>query len=544
LVFKEATANDEIVQLHRLNYQTFSEELRQYERNETGVLIDRFHAGNRYFVAVEGHRVRGMISINSNKPFSIEKRLPYEVELERMFRNPCEVRLLAIEPGFRNTMILAGLFWQVYSAARRERRSHMLISGVASRSEMYRALGFRELGPAVGAGETSYVPMAMDLEDAEVHEKSKRFASWWDRRRANDDEVLLLPGPVQIAASVRNAFARAPMSHRESALVDVYQEVRGRLSLLAGGMQSAVLTGSGTLANDIVAACLRARFGDQRGIVLANGEFGERLIRQAGNAGLKFSPLTWEWGERWDHARIEEEIQRGAAWIWAVHLETSTGQLNDMHRLTSQARDGGARVSADCVSSLGAVALDGLGLQFASGVSGKALGAYAGLAFVFAADDVLEQISFEKMPGYFNLREACKQREPLFTLPSPQLLGLAEALATHYANASDANRRFRHYEDLGAWSRAELRARGCTLVTAEEFAAPTICTFPLPKHGVERCQKLGFRIAYESCYLRERGWGQISVMGDLDARRIWPVFGALCEDDLLEQSRRADQAFS
>jgi hypothetical protein len=63
---------------------------------------------------------------------------------------------------------------------------------------------------------------------------------------------------------------------------------------------------------------------------------------------------------------------------------------------------------------------------------------------------------------------------------------------------------------------------------ADTFVAPTICTFPLPDQNVERCRQLGFRIAHESCYLRERGWGQVSVMGDLDAERIWPVFDALC----------------
>jgi len=143
-----------------------------------------------------------MISINRNQPFSIEKRLLHGTELKRMFRNPCEVRLLAIEPGFRNGMVLAGLFWQVYSEARRECRSHMLISGVTNRSEMYRALGFRELGPAVASGDAIYVPMVMDLEDAGVYEKSKRYAGWWDRRKTNN-EVMLLPGPVQIAPTVR-----------------------------------------------------------------------------------------------------------------------------------------------------------------------------------------------------------------------------------------------------------------------------------------------------------------------------------------------------
>jgi aspartate aminotransferase-like enzyme len=544
LVFKEATTNDEMVQLHRLNHQTFAEELRQYPSNETGVLIDRYHAKNRYFIAVEQGCVCGMISVNGDAPFSIEKRLPQGFELTRAFSNPCEVRLLAIAPGFRNSMVLAGLFWQVYAAARREGHSHMLISGVIDRREMYVSLGFRALGPAVASGEASYVPMAMDLNDVTICERSKRFECWWSRRRTKE-EVMLLPGPVQIARSVRDAFARTPMSHRENVLIDAYQEVRGRLRDLMGGMQTALLTGSGTLANDIVAACLRERFGDRRGIVLSNGEFGERLIRQAEGAGLNFTLLKSRWGEPWDQQSIERAMERGAGWIWGVHLETSTGHLNDLGWLAERANGLGIAVAADCVSSLGAVPLERLELQFATGVSGKALGAYAGIALIFIEEEILKKIRFEKMPACFNIRAGIYQREPLFTLPSPQVLALEEVLRRYYPDAEAANRRFRHYAELGAWVRGELRARGCSLVTAEEFAAPTICSFPLPDRAVERCRARGFRIAYESQYLRERGWGQIGVMGDLNERMIAKVFDALCGEHLLRDSRMTPaQAFS
>jgi aspartate aminotransferase-like enzyme len=162
------------------------------------------------------------------------------------------------------------------------------------------------------------------------------------------------------------------------------------------------------------------------------------------------------------------------------------------------------------------------------GVSGKAFGAYAGIALIFVEEDMLKKICFKKMPSYFNIRAGICQREPLFTLPSPQLLALTEALRSRYADAEATTRRFDHYARLGSWVRSELRARGCSLVTAETFAAPTICTFPLPEHAVERCKQRGFRIAYESQYLRERGWGQISVMGDLCEQTVGKVFDALC----------------
>ncbi len=506
----------------------FADELRQYESNSAGVLVDRFHGSNRYFVAMDGRELLGMISFNDDPPFSIEKRLPDRSVLDGIGR-PCEIRLLAVEPGARYGMVLAGLFWQVYAAATDAGCAHMLISGVRTQREMYRALGFNELGPAVASGDASYIPMVMKLADERLVAKAKKYSDWW-ARRGERDEVKLLPGPVQISERVREAFARRPMSHRESAAIELYEEVRERLSVLAGGMPVAVMAGSGTLANDIVGACLRARFGEGGGIVLANGEFGERLIRQARTAGLKFKALQWTWGSAWDHEEIEEEL-RGADWVWGVHLETSTGVLNDVPRLCTQARDAGAVVAADCVSSIGAVPLDGLELSLASGVSGKALGAYAGLTFVFSREEALEGICFESMPASFNIRNAIRQRDPVFTLPMPQLAALAEALRSRFANRESAARRFKHYAALSAWVRRELRELGHTVLAREEHAAPTICTFPLPLSVAERCRRAGFHPAYESCYLRERGWGQIGVMGELDEEVIRPVFSVLgCAD--------------
>lgn len=525
LVFKEATEGDEISQLQRLNYRTFVEELRQYETNPSGVLVDRFHADNRYFVAIEAGELLGMISINGNGPFSIEARLPDVGVMER-FYDPCEVRLLAIAPGARYGMVLAGLFWQVYAAAVKDGRSHMLISGVSERREMYESLGFRELGPAVRSGEASYIPMALELADATVQEKAKRYAAWW-LRRSGREEVKLLPGPVQMGAKVREAFARAPMSHREAEAITIYERVRRRLSSLMTGMQSAVFTGSGTMANDIVAASLRAKFGERRGVVLSNGEFGERIVRQARSAGLNFAVVSSPWGCAWDHEQAAMELHGDAVWVWGVHLETSTGQLNDLHRLSEQCKAAGVALAADCVSSLGAVTMSGLELCLASGVSGKALGSYAGLAFVFASEAALDDMDCDKMPASFNLREMTRQREPLFTLPTPQLLALDEALEMNYADASTAATRYADYRALGTWVRSELSRRGLKTLVEEGSAAPTICTFALPMGSAERCRRAGFHIAYESSYLKQRRWGQIGVMGELDAEMIAPVFDLL-----------------
>jgi aspartate aminotransferase-like enzyme len=160
-----------------------------------------------------------------------------------------------------------------------------------------------------------------------------------------------------------------------------------------------------------------------------------------------------------------------------VHLETSNGHLNDLGWLAERANRLGIAVAADCASSLGAVPLDGLHLQFAAGVSGKALGAYAGIALIFIEEDILKKIRFDKMPACFNLRAGICQREPLFTVPSPQVLALEEVLRSDYADAEAANRRFRHYAELGTWVRGELKTRGCSLVKSLQLPRSALFRF-------------------------------------------------------------------
>jgi len=62
----------------------------------------------------------------------------------------------------------------------------------------------------------------------------------------------------------------------------------------------------------------------------------------------------------------------------------------------------------------------------------------------------------------------------------------------------------------------------------DDTAASVICTFELADAEiVRRCSDAGFQIAHKSGYLVERGWGQISVMGDLTQACIEGVFEAI-----------------
>jgi aspartate aminotransferase-like enzyme len=147
---------------------------------------------------------------------------------------------------------------------------------------------------------------------------------------------------------------------------------------------------------------------------------------------------------------------------------------------------------------------------------------------VFADETALAATDFARVPATFNIAQNIAQREPMYTVASPQLRALRQALRENYIDAAACERRYRHYSNLGAWVRSALREHGIAPLVDGEGAAPVICTFALRCAGAaRRCVDAGFHIAYESSYLAQRRWGQISIMGDLSQESVEGVLALL-----------------
>ncbi len=541
VLFKEVESSSELEQIHALNHRIFAEEIAQHHTHPSGLLVDRFNEQNQYFVAVRDGRVIGMISAHGGPEFSITKRLP-DPDVLQTFARPVEVRLLAIDPSERKRTVLAGLLWQVYDFAVSDGFSHLLISGIAEREPMYRKLGFSPLGPAVPEGSASFIPMVMPIgrhargnqRRVRLHERHWKRSVIGRESSCERAPISLMPGPVCIHLRVARAWASPPVSHRSPAFTESYEEVRAGLNgLVSGmGMEVTLFPGAGTLANDAVAANLKAIFGDRQGLILSNGEFGERIANQALSAGLGFRQLKFSWGAPWTLAAIEDALDRRPAWIWAVHLETSTGVLNDMESLLRLAADAKSAVALDCVSSLGATPIvdEAESLLLASGVSGKSLGSYAGLGFVYLSSECRRLLANKVLCPSFDLLRMHQTCGPLTTVPSSLLFALARALEDNYGSPEALASRFKEYTTLGEQARRALREAGLDPLAAEAIAAPNITTFTLPTSAFpEQCLEAGYQIAYESPYLKDRGWGQIATMGSITAASLAPLFERLAE---------------
>lgn len=504
--FKIATEPWEFEAIHRLNYKTFVEEIPQHQRNADRRLVDRFHAENTYAVCLDGRRLIGMICGRANRPFSLDGKVP---GLERYLpegRVPFEIRLLAVEKEQRKGTVFAGLASILARHFRENGCDLALISGTTRQLKLYRRLGFVPFAGLVGTDEARFQPMYLELERFVRLARVFEHAEPPSTPRAN-----FLCGPVRVDEAVRKAFSADPLSHRSERFCADFRATKRMLCTLTGAGNVEILLGSGTLANDVVAAELASTGG--RGLVLSNGEFGERLVDHASRHRLQFDVVQSPWGESLDLGRVNAHLASGQAvtWIWAVHCETSTGVLNDLQALKALSQKAGIKLCVDCISSVGTLPVDLSGVQLASCVSGKGLASFPGLSMVFY--EALRAAPGSRVPRYLDLRYYAAQQGVPFTTSTNLVYALQAALA-----GTDWTQKFARCAATSAWLRRTLPSHAFRIVGAEQHAAPGVSTVALEKPlssrevGMQLRQE-GFLVGYESAYLLDRNWIQIALMG-------------------------------
>jgi len=509
-----ATEDWEFEAIHRLNYQTFVEEIPQHAPNPDGRLVDRFHAENHYVIALQGRQLAGMLALRWHRPFSLDAKVPDLDQYLPAGRRPVEARLLAVAPGCRQTILFAALFEHAAAYCREAGYDLAVISGTTRQLKLYQHLGFIPFGPIVGTAAAPYQPMYLTLENfglAIVKSPALRRVGAADRVAAVSRPVNLLPGPVNTAPEVDAAFAEPAISHRSPEFLARMSDVRRRLCELTGARDVQVLTGSGSLANTVVAAQLSLR--DTTGLVIANGEFGERLADEARRNRLRFDTLRVPWGTPFNLRQVDTlaaRLPRGG-WLWFVQHETSTGMLNPLDELKALAAQRGLHLCVDCVSTLGAMPVDLQGVHLATGTSSKGLGAYPGLSLVFHDYEPKEEP--ERLPGYIDLGHWAGHA----SVPHTHSSNLVGALAVALRSVTPA--RMARIRENAAWLRAALRAEGCTLVSPDADACPGIVTIALDE-GLgageigAALEQRGFLLNFRSRHMLARNWIQVSLLGD------------------------------
>lgn len=523
LQFKIADQDWEFEAIHRLNYKTFVEEIPQHVQAPSGLLVDKFHHENTYVVCLEGRRLVGMVAMRGQRPFSLDHKLPQLDSYLPAGRKIVEIRLLSVEKEYRNGYVLRGLLDVVISHGKSQGFNLAIISGTTRQEKLYRHLGFTAFGPLVGTADALFQPMYLTLEV--IEEKSKAIFS--PARPAGDESlpVSFLPGPVEVASEVRAAFDARPVSHRAKAFYSEFQSVKNRLCQLVRGQNVEILLGTGSLANDVVAGQLSLL--EQPGLILSNGEFGQRLVDHATRFGLEFEALQLEWGEAYDPDQIRQLVAAHphAQWLWAVHCETSTGVLNDLPFIQSVCAQAGLKLCLDCISSVGTVPIDLSGVYLASCVSGKGLSSYPGLSMVFYNHEI--QPAPKRLPRYLDLGFYAAQEGIPFTHSSNLLAALHTSL-----KRMNWEERFGRLSELSGWLKSRLRDMGYSIIAENAGTSPAVVTVALPPELSSRTvgwqlQKAGYLLSYRSEYLLKRNWIQICLMGEFSRNKLDALLAVL-----------------
>jgi aspartate aminotransferase-like enzyme len=397
-----------------------------------------------------------------------------------------------------------------------------LISGTTRQLRLYRHMGFVPFGPLVVGPGAQFQPMMLTLERF-APRAPKLFRGAWHASRTS--VANFLPGPVAVRQDVRDALDRPVESHRSAAFAAELLSTRTCLCELVGARRAEILLGSGTAANDAVAGQLSLERGP--GLVLSNGEFGERLVDHARRFRLRFDVVTAPWGHVFDLDDIGRRLAgpSAPAWLWFVHCETSTGALNDLEGLLTLCSAAGVKLCVDAISSLGSVPLDLADVHLASGVSGKGLGAFPGLAIVFYNHHIAP--APDALPRYLDLGLYAHNEGVPFTHSSNLVRALLAAI-----EGRQWNTRFSTVAETSACLRRRLGTMGFDLVVPDDRAAPGVVTVALPGGTSSmaiglQLEQQGYLVSIHSRYLLERNWIQICLMGDSTRAQLTAVSDAL-----------------
>lgn len=514
--FKIADSNEEFEAIHALNYRTFVEEIPQHPPNKQRRLVDAFHDENTYAICKVDDELIGMIAGRANRPFSLDRKLDNLDPFLPPHRSPVEVRLLAVEPAYRKSSVFAQLVHVLATHFSARGHDLALISGTLRQTKLYQHMGFTPFGPQVGTKEALYQPMYLDLNAyADLSQKLDQI------KKHEAPLTNLLPGPVDVKPAVAKALSVAPISHRSAEFLAIHKTVTDQLKELTRAKQAFLLSGSGTTANDAIAAQLSAT--GRKGLVISNGEFGERLLNHAERWQLEHVRHQVLWGESIDVDAVAELLAADTdiRWVWMVACETSTGINNPWEKLAEYCQQQSVDLCLDAISAIGTRPLCLEHVRFTSGVSGKALGAYPGISFVLYNGQSLP--TSNHLPRALDLAMYQQAGAVPFTISSNLVYALSVALVQ-----TDWQEKYVRINRVSSKLRSLLNQYSVTILAQGDDAAPAVLTIVLPDDvsGVTLCNTLrhsGYVLSGESAYLAKRNWIQISLFGEFDENMLYAL---------------------
>ncbi|MDX6413484.1 MAG: hypothetical protein QOH23_894, partial [Gaiellaceae bacterium] len=288
-----------------------------------------------------------------------------------------------------------------------------------------------------------------------------------------EKRYLMTPGPTPVPPEVLAELAKPVIHHRERDYREIYEQCLLRLREVYRTSNDVLMyTTSGTGAFESAVANLTSP-GDRQ-LVLSAGNFGERWAGMAKAFGADVVHTRLEWGDTPDADDLRSALDAAGdvRVVYLTHSETSTGVVCDVESLTAVAKEAGALVVVDAISSLGAVPLesDAWGIDVVVSGSQKALMCPPGVAFASVSSAALEAAAHSTSPRYVmdweRTRKAQAKLDAPFTPAIPIVRALNVSLGLLLEEGLEAA--FDRHARLGRACREGAKAMGLELFSPDE----------------------------------------------------------------------------
>ena len=335
----------------------------------------------------------------------------------------------------------------------------------------------------------------------------------------------LVPTVPHLFPATLDAIREPLFSHRSERFSSLFRATAGHLQRISGQrFHPVIAAGTGTWANELMV--WNTAPGARRLLVVSNGEFGDRMLKQCRICRPDTIALKLDWGEAYDSEKIESCLAAhpDVDWIFGVATETSCGRANDIALLERIAGPRGIRIALDGVSAVGlAPELFKHGcVRVVTASSGKALAGLPGISILFL-DNAVKPAASENRPESLDLAKliAAETSSGMVrnTLSSMQLMALESSLRSIGGCIEYTERigklKTRAVEGLRKIGIEPLPGSNSPMVTA--FRRP-----PEPRWSsmLKAWESAGVDVYFRPSYLEERQLFEIAAMGDLHPEDI------------------------
>ena len=307
---------------------------------------------------------------------------------------------------------------------------------------------------------------------------------------------LMGPGPLDIHPRVYRALTAPVIGHMDPAYFKILDRIGDRLRHVFQTQNRLTHATPGTGTSGMEACVVNLLEPGDSVLVCVHGYFGDRLRQMAERQEAEVTVIEGEWGQPTDPQRVEEAFQnKGYKVIALVHAETSTGVCQPMDDIVRLAKENGAMLLLDAVTSLGGIEIkaDEWGLDAAYSCSQKCIGAPPGLAPVTFSDRAIEAARNRKHPirsWYLDitlLDQYWGSTPRIYHHTSSSTLNYALLEALLLIEEEGLQNRFeRHLKNHQALV-AGVEAMGLEMLVKPEYRLSTLNTIRVP-HGVDEAK--------------------------------------------------------